>query len=88
MDKLMNFVRELLFLFQKEFLAIVKDPANRVILIAPAGGEEQRNWITAALKQAGPILLITGAGGAFGRVLQSTPLGDQLGAVRPLHPLA
>lgn len=36
MDKLMNFLRELLFLFQKEFLAIVKDPANRVILIAPA----------------------------------------------------
>lgn len=30
---------------------------------------------------AAPIILITGAGGAFGNVLRSTPLGDQLGAM-------
>lgn len=29
--------------------------------------------------QAAPILLITGAGGAFGAVLKATPLGDYLG---------
>ncbi len=28
-----------------------------------------------------PIILITGAGGAFGNVLRETPLGDQLGAM-------
>ncbi|MDX1531294.1 MAG: GntP family permease, partial [Rhodothermales bacterium] len=34
--------------------------------------------VAAALRQAGPILLITGAGGAFGRVLQTTALGPTL----------
>ncbi|WP_018862199.1 MULTISPECIES: GntP family permease [unclassified Thioalkalivibrio] len=32
-----------------------------------------------AVLLAAPILLITGAGGAFGSVLQETPIGDQLG---------
>ncbi len=36
-------------------------------------------WVGAGLKEAGTIILITGAGGALGRVLQTTPLGDYLG---------
>jgi len=32
------------------------------------------------LRNAGTIILITGAGGAFGNVLQATQIGDQLGA--------
>ncbi len=32
------------------------------------------------LKNAGTIILITGAGGALGNVLQATPIGDQLGS--------
>ena len=36
-------------------------------------------WVGAGLREAGVILLITGAGGALGRVLQTTPLGDYLG---------
>ncbi len=36
MANLISVVRGLLYLCRKEFLAIVKDPANRVILIAPA----------------------------------------------------
>lgn len=36
-------------------------------------------WVGAALKAAGSIILITGAGGSFGRVLQSTSLGEYLG---------
>ncbi|MCG6282502.1 GntP family permease, partial [Vibrio diabolicus] len=38
-------------------------------------GERISQGITAAA----PILLITGAGGAFGAVLKATPLGDYLG---------
>ncbi len=38
-------------------------------------------WLGEALKQAGLIILITGAGGAFGRVLQATPIGAYLGDV-------
>jgi GntP family gluconate:H+ symporter len=36
-------------------------------------------WVEAGLKEAGTIILITGAGGALGKVLQTTPLGDYLG---------
>lgn len=36
------------------------------------------NWIGDALKEAAPILLITGAGGAFGTVIKNTGVGDQL----------
>lgn len=35
-------------------------------------------WVGDGLKLAGTIILITGAGGALGAVLQATPLGDYL----------
>ncbi len=35
----------------------------------------------AGIRQAGIILLVTGAGGAFGQVLKSTPIGSYLGEV-------
>ncbi len=35
-------------------------------------------WVGHALREAGAIILITGAGGALGGVLQATPLGDYL----------
>jgi GntP family gluconate:H+ symporter len=37
------------------------------------------DWIIDGLKNAGVIILITGAGGAFGNVLRATDLGDFLG---------
>lgn len=37
------------------------------------------NWVTSGLKEAGIIILITGAGGAFGSVLQATGIGDIIG---------
>jgi GntP family gluconate:H+ symporter len=36
-------------------------------------------WVGAGLKEAGSIILITGAGGALGMVLRTTPLGEYLG---------
>ncbi len=42
-------------------------------------------WVGAGLKDAGSIILITGAGGALGAVLQATPLSDYLSqALAPL----
>lgn len=41
--------------------------------------EEFSQRITQGILAAAPILLITGAGGAFGAVLKATPLGDYLG---------
>ena len=41
--------------------------------------EEFGERINQGIIAAAPILLITGAGGAFGAVLKATPLGDYLG---------
>lgn len=37
-------------------------------------------WTSEAIKAAGPIIAITGAGGAFGYMLRVTPVGDYLGS--------
>ena len=37
--------------------------------------KERLNWVTSSLKEAGVIILITGAGGAFGSILRSGNLG-------------
>jgi len=37
------------------------------------------NFVSQGITAAAPILLITGAGGAFGAVLKATPMGDYLG---------
>ncbi len=36
------------------------------------------DWVGEGIKMAGPILIITGAGGAFGSVLKATPLTDMV----------
>ncbi len=41
--------------------------------------EQFTQHITTGLTSAAPILLITGAGGAFGAVLKATPIGEYLG---------
>jgi GntP family gluconate:H+ symporter len=37
------------------------------------------DWVGTGLKNAGAIILITGAGGAFGNILRATGIGDSLG---------
>ncbi|GAB3299948.1 GntP family permease [Parasphingorhabdus pacifica] len=39
------------------------------------------SWLAQAASSAGLIILITGAGGAFGKVLRSTGVGDELASV-------
>ncbi len=41
--------------------------------------ETHFHWVTKGLKDAGIIILITGAGGAFGAVLRATGIGDIIG---------
>jgi len=43
--------------------------------------ETLTNWIGEGVKQAGPIILITAAGGAFGAVIKATPIALVLGDV-------
>jgi GntP family gluconate:H+ symporter len=40
--------------------------------------EQNFDWVSNSLKSAGGIILITGAGGAFGNILRATPLGDTI----------
>jgi GntP family gluconate:H+ symporter len=42
--------------------------------------ETHSNWVGAGLQQAGVIILITGAGGAFGAILRATGIGDFIGS--------
>ena len=42
--------------------------------------ETHSNWVTSGLKEAGIIILITGAGGAFGAILRATGIGDIIGS--------
>ena len=51
-----------------------------LLLVRKRGAAVYGGWIGEGLREAGVIILITGAGGALGRVLQATPLGDVLGA--------
>jgi len=39
------------------------------------------DWVAAGLQNAGTIILITGAGGAFGNILRATDIGDKIGTV-------
>lgn len=41
--------------------------------------ESYFDWVSLGLKNAGIIILITGAGGAFGNVLRATNIGDTIG---------
>lgn len=46
-------------------------------LLLPKFDEETlSNWIGIGIKESAPILLITGAGGAFGSVIKATPVAD------------
>ncbi|WP_404455156.1 GntP family permease [Virgibacillus necropolis] len=46
-------------------------------LLLPKYNEETlTEWIGVAIKESAPILLITGAGGAFGSVIKATPVAD------------
>ncbi|MCU9613006.1 GntP family permease [Caldibacillus lycopersici] len=49
------------------------------LLLLPKLNEETlTKWIGIALKEAAPILLITGAGGAFGKVISTTPVAQYI----------
>lgn len=46
------------------------------LLLPKYNSETLTDWIGIAIKESAPILLITGAGGAFGSVIKATPVSD------------
>lgn len=51
------------------------------LTVRKRGAEVYGDWVGEGLTQAGTIILITGAGGALGKVLQATAIGEYLGDV-------
>jgi GntP family gluconate:H+ symporter len=51
------------------------------LLFPKLNKETLTGWIGDGISAAAPILLITGAGGAFGTILKETQIGDTLGSI-------
>ena len=71
----------------KAFLNFVGTPVTALLigaalcllLVEKIDEKVLNGWVGAALKDAATILIITGAGGALGKVLSVTPIGSYLG---------
>ena len=66
--------------FGQPLNALIIGLALSILLLKPENRvQEFTNRISEGLVAAAPILLITGAGGAFGAVIKATPIGEYLG---------
>lgn len=70
------------------FFAFLGKPVNALMtgfffslaLLPKFSKETLSGWVGEGLMDAAIIIMITGAGGAFGTILKSTPIGDYLGS--------
>ncbi|MDD3839770.1 MAG: GntP family permease [Clostridia bacterium] len=71
----------------KTFLSFIGDPTVALLIgifisfrLLPSWKAEYLNgWVGEGMKNAASIIMITGAGGAFGAILKATPIADYLG---------
>ena len=66
------------FISQKTIAILLGLLAAYIILLKRTGWSGLNESVSKSLKQAGVVLLITGAGGAFGAVIQATNIGEVL----------
>ncbi|GGO69546.1 GntP family permease [Nocardioides deserti] len=75
---------DLVRFFGEPVVALLVGLALALLLVRPGADgtrrESFRDAVTDGVTAAAPILLITGAGGAFGAVIQATEIGDYLGS--------
>lgn len=57
-------------------IALILGTVAAMWLMPRWDSEHLSGWVGEGIKLAGPILIITGAGGAFGGVLKATPISD------------
>jgi GntP family gluconate:H+ symporter len=57
-------------------IALLSGLLLSLLLIKKSESPAFNGWITEAIRNAGPILILVGAGGVFGNVLKKTPLAD------------
>lgn len=73
----------------RTFLVFIGDPTVALLLgvfiafrLLPSFDKEYiSGWVGKGMVNAATIIMITGAGGAFGQILKTTPIGDYLGEV-------
>lgn len=61
------------------FIALLVGTGLSFLLPTKLNGTVTETWVSIAMEKSAVILLITAAGGAFGKVLQTTKIGDLLG---------
>lgn len=70
---------ETLIFFGDPGIALLTGVFVSLLLVRRWDADVLGEWTGEAIKSAGPIIAITGAGGAFGYMLRVTPIGDYLG---------
>lgn len=76
----LGMVKEFLDFIGHPIVALLLGVIFALMLVPKLNQEILSDWLGEGLKNAGVIILITGAGGAFGAVLKATSIGDLLGS--------
>ncbi|MDC7232825.1 MAG: GntP family permease [Spirochaetales bacterium] len=74
-----GFIANLFKFFGKPVMALLVGFVISLGLAPKLDEEVLMKWIGEGIKIAGPIILITGAGGAFGAIIKATPVAAYLG---------
>jgi len=74
-----GFIANLFKFFGKPVMALIVGFFFALGLAPKLNEEVLMKWIGEGIKIAGPIILITGAGGAFGAIIKATPVAAYLG---------
>ncbi len=74
-----GFIAKLFIFFGKPVIALLVGFFFALGLAPKLNEEVLMTWIGEGIKIAGPIILITGAGGAFGAIIKATPVAAYLG---------
>ena len=72
-------LRSALVFFGHPMIAFLAGVFGAILLTLDHTLDEQFKWVSDGLRSAGTIILITGAGGAFGSILRATDLSDSIG---------
>lgn len=71
-----GFLLSMLIFIGDPIIALLIGVCFAFLMVGSSENKIQNEWLEEALKKAGLIILITGAGGAFGAVLRETDLGE------------
>lgn len=73
-------VKNTLLFIGSPVIALLIGLVLSLLLVPRKGARVFNEWMIEAIRHAGPILILVGAGGVFGNVLKKTPLADMVQA--------